>query len=92
MTIRVRIVQATGFFLTLSIPVAAAILGVYGGLIGFFSLKSAFTKKAPKEEPKPVVAATTDAGAIPDIESPEFATFLDNLSDEKLNLMIEKLG
>lgn len=78
----------------LSPKVAAAILAAYTGLIGVFQISSSFGKKKPAKEetPKVLKSAALPAGAIPDVDSPEFEKFLENVleNEDQLKALIEK--
>jgi len=83
---------------TLTISVAAAILGGYSSLVVVAQISSAMKGKPPVvvEAPKVVVAATTSTG-IPDVNSPAFAEYMDSEafvtlldSDEQLTALCEQ--
>ncbi|OEU22859.1 hypothetical protein FRACYDRAFT_259230 [Fragilariopsis cylindrus CCMP1102] len=64
-----------------------AILGGYFSLFALFKIKSAISKKAPKEE---IVAApsssSSDASGMPSLDSPEFGEWI---GSESFNKMLE---
>ena len=70
-------------------------MGVYTGFFCIYKIKSAITKK-PVVEEAPVVKAESSssvaAGEIPDVDSPEFEKFLENVleNEEQLKAMLEK--
>ena len=74
--------------------VAAAILGVYTGFFGLYKIKSAMTKKPVAEEVPVKVASTSTVptGSIPDVDSPEFEKFLENVleNEDQLKALLEK--
>ncbi|KAL3788601.1 hypothetical protein HJC23_005260 [Cyclotella cryptica] len=66
---------------------ATAILGGYFGLFVLYKITSAFSS-SPAVEAAPVAAApSASAGAIPDVDSEEFGTFLE--SEENVNKLVE---
>ena len=70
--------------------VAAAILGGYFGLFILIKIKGAISGgKSVEEEPAPVVVAvpSSRAGAIPDVDSEEFGSFLE--SEENVMKLVE---
>ena len=71
--------------------VAAAILGGYFGLFILIKIKGAISGgKSVEEEPAPVVVAvvpSSSAGAIPDVDSEEFGSFLE--SEENVMKLVE---
>ena len=68
--------------------VAAAIIGGYFGLYILIKIKSAISGSAPVEEAAPVAAAVpSSAGAIPDVDSEEFGTFLE--SEDNIMKLVE---
>jgi len=59
--------------------VAAAVLGGYGSLIAIFQIRSAMKgKPAVVEAPVKVAGPVTTTTGIPDVESEEFAAYLDS--------------
>ena len=60
--------------------VAIAILGGYTGLYVLYSIKSAMggKKKAPEPVPAAPAAAASSSEGVPDVDSPEFVTFLES--------------
>ena len=63
-----------------------AIMGGYTALFVVFKIKSAITKKAPEKEVAAAPAASTDDGAMPSLDSPEFGEWL---GSDAFNKMIE---
>ncbi|KAL7473078.1 hypothetical protein ACHAXS_013901 [Conticribra weissflogii] len=67
---------------------AAAIIGGYFGLFILYKIKSAFSSAPVIEDaPAPVAAASAVSGAIPDVDSEEFGTFLE--SEENIMKLVD---
>jgi len=66
--------------------VAAAIMGGYFGLYLLVKIKGAMSGSKPEVLPV-VVAAAVPNGAIPDVNSDDFGTFLD--SEENVNMFVD---
>lgn len=68
--------------------VAAAIIGGYFGLFILYKIKSAFSSApAVDDSPAPVAAASSASGAIPDVDSEDFGTFLE--SEENIMKLVD---
>ena len=63
-----------------------AIMGGYGSLFMLFKMKSAVSKKAPKEEVAPATSSAP-SGGVPSLDSPEFGEWL---GSDSFNAYVEK--
>lgn len=77
---------------TIATPVAAAILGGYSSLVVLAKIRGAMKGSPPPVEEAPAAAAPVASTGIPDVNSPEFATYVE--SDAFMNLLNseEQLG
>eukprot|EP00569_Conticribra_weissflogii_P003228 CAMPEP_0171345360 /NCGR_PEP_ID=MMETSP0878-20121228/21352_1 /TAXON_ID=67004 /ORGANISM="Thalassiosira weissflogii, Strain CCMP1336" /LENGTH=127 /DNA_ID=CAMNT_0011848745 /DNA_START=41 /DNA_END=424 /DNA_ORIENTATION=- len=67
---------------------AAAIIGGYFGLFILYKIKSAFSSApAVDDSPAPVAVASSASGAIPDVDSEDFGTFLE--SEENVMKLVD---